>query len=115
MMDLLTLQLDDLGTGRGPVLAVLAVVLTAITVVMLRDLFVWFEALGRDAETTENDGAAIAELGEGEGAAKADDNVEVPQPSPPTSFSDRRSPNTTPTGFGRRKTDVMANSEAQAA
>ena len=108
MMDLLTLQLDDLGQGRGTVLAVLAIVLAAIAVVMLRDLFVWFEGLGRASEEGE------AEVEEAAETLEAEDLVE-PDAAPAPVFVDRRNPANTPTGFVRRKGDVIASTQAQAA
>lgn len=116
MMDLLTLQLDDLGQGRGPVLAVLAIVLAAIAVVMLRDLLVWFEGLGKADDDAEGDAT-------GEDSGDADDSMDesmpIAAPAPALAaapaFVDRRNPANAPTGFGRRRGDVIAASPAQAA
>ena len=118
MIDLLTFQLDDLGNGRGPVLAVMAIVLAAIATVMLRDLFVWFEGLGRTADDAADDSDTV----DG-GLSDTSDTDGQPAlsvapdagPGLAPAFIDRRNVANPSTGFGRRKSDVVVNSQAQAA
>ena len=100
MIDVLTHYIDDLGAGREPVLVVLAVVLTAILVVIVRDLLVWFEALVRDLKPSQDDSDhVIAEL------------ADVPASAPAPSFVERRNPASISTGFGRRRSDTVATAQ----
>ena len=121
MIDLLTFQLDDLGNGRGPVLAVMAIVLAAIATVMLRDLFVWFEGLGRTADDAADDSDTVdGGLSDTSDTSDTDGQPALsvaPDAGPglAPAFIDRRNVANPSTGFGRRKSDVVVNSQARAA
>ena len=95
MLEILTFDLDDMGAGGEKLLAILAIVLAAILMLIIRDLLVWFEGLGSEA-TAEADEAAQMEPGDGRIAP------------PANSFIDRRDHANPPTGFGRRRDDVTA-------
>lgn len=109
MLDVLTFNLDDMGAGATKLLAILAVVLASIVVVLLRDLFVWFEALGREAATPDNASEAAEEAVDLPVVAVAADT------GPARPFVDRRNPANAVTGFGRRKGDFAVPAQQHAA
>lgn len=100
MLDILTFDLDDMGAGGAKLLAILAVVLAAILVVMLRDLFLWFEALGQQEDEAAESDAVV------EDSADLPDSAASSAVEPAKPFVDRRNPANPVTGFGRRKGDV---------
>ncbi len=93
MLEILTFDLGDMGAGGEKVLAILAVVIAAIMMIVLRDFFVWFEGLGSEAAAEAGDEAEL----------EPNDN-RIAQPA--NSFIDRRDQANPPTGFGRRRGDV---------
>jgi hypothetical protein len=100
MLDILTFDLDDMGAGGAKLLAILAVVLAAILVVMLRDLFLSFEALGQQEDEVADGDADV------EDSAELPDSAASSAVEPAKPFVDRRNPANPVTGFGRRKGDV---------
>ncbi len=101
MLDILTFDLDDMGAGGSRLLAILAIVLTAIMVIMVRDLVVWFERLGSEA------------MADAEEEPQQADTDALTEPRA-ASFKDRRNPANPATGFGRRQSDTSALSPSVA-